>query len=683
MKLKQNLQSRLGLFLAGMAVAGSTSIVSAASPIVISTFDNASDTNAWRLAGGSGYFEHDSTQDAGGSTSSGSMKVTLTYDANATWQQVQPGINLDAKSFDSSKYWSISFDIKVDPNSALGSSGTDYGHFQAVLQGPGDGWNDLNWTALTDTYSTWQHVELGFMPPYDNVNSIVIQVGDGGFTGDVTYWLDNIQINPLPESYFINRFTSASEVSQWAWQSWSKPGTAEHVTSPDAGGATPAGSVKFVCNFEDIPGEYQQVVFQKGFTFDPSRFVYLDMDVRLDPMSSPAADGSGSYGDLNVHLQIPGGTWPWVQIGSHGLSINDTNWTHLSFPLGGKGLTNVANLIFQLGRGWAPDHGLTNTITYYVDNIRIWTPLNPPALTLKPASPGGLRFTATNPNDPWQRQNIVTHADNRSLSWVNMGQPVTYSFTITNFADAAKHPGFEAHMYLVNYDTLQNQGDETYSAVDWNGTDVIIAKIQNNGGGGVDFSFNFKTNLPGANVNQTVAVIHEASALGTWALTFNDNTSVTLTTPSGATTNFTISAEVANAFGGQMAAHFGIFKNNLVNNGASATFSRVQITGVYTPVDDSFAGPGLNPDPANPVWRLALGDATGLVWVPPATAYWLDWTLPDSGFRVQAAESIAGPWTDLTLPYVVDGLSSRSGAVPAASLPSAQSYFFRMVKPNE
>lgn len=681
MKQTSRIHQLLPAALAGL-VLGATSLW-AANPIVVDTFDSESETNAWTLldpADGALYW--DNTEDAGGTGAKGSLKVVLLGSAGAT--QIQPQVNLGTKTFNSGVYYSLSFDVKVDPASSW--NGSDYGHIQAVLRNSAMSWEGINWTLMDSSYTNWTHMDVGFVAtaqnPYDTIQYLVFQV-QGVYLGDVVIYLDNIQINPAPFTYFFNQFTNSDEAAQWSWANWSQPGSLQWVTSPDAGGATPAGSLQISNAFLDNPSNYQQVVFSKNVNFDPSRFTYLDLDVRLDPNSFPSADDAG-YGDFSVILEgMP--NYFWATLGTHTLTGADSNnWVHLSFPMGGMGLTNVDKLILKVGRGWSDasgGHGMTNTVIYYVDNIKVWTPQSSPTVSLRKSGPGGLEFDFTNPNDQWTRQGIVTPSYARYFGWYNAGAPVSYSFTITNYSPAAANPGFEAHVYLVNYDTLVNpQNDETASAVDWNAADIMSAKIQNNASGGVDFSFNFKTNLPAANINQTVASLHAESALGTWTLTFNDNTSGTMTTPDGTSTNFSISPDVAARFSGQMVLHFGTFKNNFVNNNASATFSQVQVTGGSYPFVDTFPGPGLNSDPLNPFWRVA-GDPNGIVWIPAGTAWWLDWTLPDTGFTAQSAPSVTGPWTSAGITYILQGTTRNSGAVPQSEMPAGSSAYFRLVKP--
>ena len=682
MKDKPRIQNQFALALTALAFGASASLGLAAAPMVLNTFDT-SDLANWQ--GNGGMIQWDGTQDAGGTSKAGAMMVWYTNSGAAGWQSGQPQRNLASQAFNTSNYWSVSFDFKLDPNSSPGAD-APFGHLQVVPIDSTWTWlSGIGWTALDETYTNWHHIEIGFQPPYTGLNALVFQVGDSGFSGDVIFYLDNITINPVPYTLYVNRFTNSSEADGWVWQNWSKPGTSAWTASPDAGGSTPAGSLQLDCNFENpVDPVYQQVVFQKNLDGDPNRFTYLDLDVRMDPSSYPM--GNGSYPTFETILNV-NGNWEWASLGTLDLTTANTNWTHLSFPLAGvlstHAATNMHAVTLKLGGGWDGHWGPTNSAKLFVDNLKFWTPQVAPTLSLLQRSgPAGLQIACTAPTDDWQRQNIVTPSWTRNYSWVNAGQPVTYSFTITNFPDPAVHPGFEAHMYLVNYDTLPGPGfDETYSAVDWNAKDLVNVKFQNSASGGVDFSFNFKTNNPGANVDQTVATIHDDSALGAWAVTFADNTSVALTTPSGAQTSFVLPQEVANAFNGAMTLHFGTFKNRVTNNAVSATFSRIQVTGVPNPIDETFPGPGLNPDAANPFWRLAA-DPAGLLWVPTGTAWWLTWSLPDTGFGLQTTSNLSGTWTELIPPYIAQGSTSKSAAIPVAGL-SANAGFFRLAKPNQ
>src|SRR5207302_7795508 len=151
--------------------------------------------------------------------------------------------------------------------------------------------------------------------------------GDSGFSGDVIFYVDNIKINPIPTSLYISQFTNATSADSWVWQSWSQPGASAWVSSPDAGGATPPGSLQLSCNFNNVPNNYQQVVFQHNMDMDPNRFTYLDLDIKLDPSSSTMVNGS-TYGSFETILNV-NGSWSWNSLNPINLTASDLNWTHL------------------------------------------------------------------------------------------------------------------------------------------------------------------------------------------------------------------------------------------------------------------------------------------------------------------------------------------------------------------
>lgn len=127
-----------------------------------------------------------------------------------------------------------------------------------------------------------------------------------------------------------------------------------------------------------------------------------------------------------------------------------------------------------------------------------------------------------------------------------------------------------------------------------------------------------------------------------------------------------------------MSLNFGVTKNaDPANNGAFATFSDINVTGVPNPVAETFAGPALSA-----FWRRALNDPVGLWFVPADTAQWLTWNLPDSGFNLQSASAVNGPWTSLVPPNMYQGTTAKFVPISAASMTSG-SAFFRLVNSGQ
>jgi hypothetical protein len=415
--------------------------------------------------------------------------------------------------------------------------------------------------------------------------------------------------------------------------------------------------------WQDVPAELQ------GPAFDVTKFTYIDFDLYID-----APTGLASYGTYALHYW-----WSWTGLGTANLSeANIGKWTHYSFPLP----AGTANGIVLHPGG----NNLSNVvITYYLDNVTLWKPSAPPTIKkmTKGTGVGGVQITMDNDTSQYQREGFTTPSATGPYLWPSQGvYPVSYSFTITNFPDAATHAGFEAHMYLAN----DSSGwDQTYGGIDWNATNILKFTVENAAAGGVIARIDWKTNLPGANPLAD-AIYHPVyaqgpTALGTWTLTFTDATNGTVTGPGLTATNFTLPPEAVANFttaAGEDCIQFGMFKNdganNKRNNQASGTFSAVEMIAGGSPVlQDNFPGPGLT---ANGAWRktTSSGGASAVQWVPPDIAYWLTWSLPDDGFEAYVADQVKGTWTwagvGAATGFNYTQGATRVGGVPAANMPS-------------
>jgi hypothetical protein len=109
--------------------------------------------------------------------------------------------------------------------------------------------------------------------------------------------------------------------------------------------------------------------------------------------------------------------------------------------------------------------------------------------------------------------------------------------------------------------------------------------------------------------------------------------------------------------------------------------SRIQITGLSTPLDETFPGPTL--DAAT--WLVAATHPAGIILAPPDTAWALSWTLPDTGFGVELIypDLDTGIWYSPGLTGTQLG-SRKVAFVPTSLFPALgpnQGAFFRMTKP--
>jgi hypothetical protein len=268
---------------------------------------------------------------------------------------------------------------------------------------------------------------------------------------------------------------------------------------------------------------------------------------------------------------------------------------------------------------------------------------------------------------------------------VGQTAPVTYSVTIADYPGAA-NSGFQTHFFLVPGSGISNTED----GPDYNEPNLVMLDIQNQANGTASATFRYKTNEPGGNSMVynagTIASISNPSALGTWSLSFSNNTAVSITTPNGSVTNFAIPSDAAALFADPMYVYLGAQPNQTGNIGLSALYTDFNITSGAGPgstviLGDNFAADsGL--DTTN-TWEVVAGDAAGVIQVPPTTDFWVTWTTPATGFNLQMKAKLTdSAW--------VDAVSTNSPITPVqvyklfraqipASTPGASSGFFRLL----
>ncbi|HWQ91269.1 MAG TPA: hypothetical protein VN673_06335, partial [Clostridia bacterium] len=347
-------------------------------------------------------------------------------------------------------------------------------------------------------------------------------------------------------------------------------------SAQNAGGGAGSGSAYVVVSWANADGwqASKLAIDDIGKTdltwpgVDCRQYINLEFDLKVDVANShPAVNGT--YGGVQLVFQGWGGangnpdTLGWVTMSSSTIE-NTTDWQHLSFQLSSYPYNaNKVILNFFVNSG-------TNTIAYFIDNVRFTAPPSPPpTLSFKPAPPSGLTCIASKSGDQWQRQMIRTANGTFSFhTGTGAGPTTSYALTITNFP-GADHSGFLAQMFLVpeyvGGDTTKTNmpWGPADASVDWNAGNVMYLTIGMNGDGSAYSDFRYKTNNFG---DQTMASNDQdggeygtnrwskghiatlacpTGPLGTWTLTFNNNTSITWTAPDGSSTNFSIAAAAA------------------------------------------------------------------------------------------------------------------------------------------
>jgi hypothetical protein len=622
------------------------------------TYTFGSDTQGWYAADGHGSVVWDATNGRGGG---GCLKFTLPVGGT----ELNPRVDV---VFDTTGYFAVEFDIRVDSSSGT-TGGGNYGNLQVVARSSGWSWDSMWIGAVDSSFNSYRRIKRAFTSNYGEKAYLQIQLAGGPYSDDLIVYIDNVVIRDgtPPEEAVMHDFAVPESVTMGV-SSWGSGIVVSHDTS--AAPLRPEGSLKFVANYAGGGGWQEAVVQLAPYQWDPSKFTWLEFDVYLD-----APTGQAGYGILNV-FQITSG-WGWQGIGGTSFSEADIGtWKRVKRPL--TSMSSSQGIIIQAGGSFASP----STFTYYIDNIVVWQPADPPTLTrLEPGTPRGVRITMDDDGSQWQRDGIASPEGN-SYSWVGQ-TPATYGFTIAEFPSATQHPGFEAHLYLASDDTGPGTWNQTFGAADWNAADIAIFRVQNIADGTVSASFHWKTNLPNSNppgdeVNNPVTLTGVPTAVGDWTLTFHNDTDGTITGPGGVSGNFSLPADVPAASFNPflLFLQFGVFKNDGANSGInnrkSATFSRVWMTNSTGVVfDDNFSGPDLT---ANYAWRKTRISAVN--WTPTDTAWWLSWTTPDGGAVPYVAGVVTGPYADAGSSHIYQIGTSKTAAIPGANLPAGNAAFF-------
>src|ERR1044071_3866799 len=484
----------------------------------------------------------------------------------------------------------------------------------------------------------------------------------------------------------IANFDDPSDATLWSWENWSSAASTDFDATDAGGGAAGSGSMRVINNFDNLPGGYSQAVvsLNLGANVDAETlYTNLEFDIKLDPTSYPRVNGTG-YGGVEMIVRN-GPNWDWNSLGFFELTSSYTNWTHLNFPIKAPA-DAVHHLTLKLG-----DNNLTNTVMYNVDNIR-WDEANvtipPPTMSLEKTKPG-LNLLAAS-SGQYDRQGIATV--NSNFGWVGSNAPVSYSMTIKEFPSGDTYRGFSTHFYLVP----GTPGNEEYP--DWTEPNCILIDISAGTNNNGTATFHYKTNAPNSNGAATLdnqnsqyfnasptngpvgqlGSVTGASILGTWTVTFNQDTNITLTAPDGTTNSVVMPPEDAAQFAGDLKVYYGAVPGQTPNIGQAAVLSGALVTsGSVTFVEDNFSPSALNPD----LWVVRAASTAGVTMITSEQPYFLFWTTPASGFTLQTNYdlTLTNSWGD---PGLTDQLvgNRRRALVPQTALPTANKGLFRLLK---
>lgn len=614
-----------------------------------------------------------------------------------TNQEIDPAFNA---TFNGADYVQITFQLKVDPSS--GTIGnpllSDYGNLQLSVRDASFSWN-------TEFYSTIygpaanQWVTYTATVPAIQAAHIQIQLqGGAAYSGPVKVYIGNVSVLPPPDPLVLEATNSTINWQNYGLNaSWDTSEDSPYVNPVNNSAPVsllPAGSVEFQAS---NPSSYAGG--QLNLPFKAQAYQYVAFDLYYD---GPTPSTTNDYAGFQIFVANGASPYNWAYIGSANFTAGMVGqWTHFNLPCAATGITNAAGFAIQTTPGSTGGH---NPITFHIDNIQAWNPqVRPQIISLKPnTTPGGLQIAldgdgTSNPND---QEGICTpSATNNAADFFWIGQtPATYSFTLTNFPTPATAPGFDAHLYVFNGDSLVNDGqsfgyNETYSGVNYNAVDAIALDVVNLTNG-IAVNFTWKTNTPSSNITNGIfcnLTNGWTSANGAWALNFSDNTHASITFNGTVITNFTVpdfsSDPNYNANftppTPTSAVDFGVYKDgNNTNDNQSAIFTSVQATNTTVAITDNFSGPGLT---GNNNWQVAeyyQYSANRTTWIPANTAFWLEWNSTISGFNVQSSTSLLGTWANAGVTYTyIDGTGTNTiAAIPDSILPVGGVDFFDLLK---
>ena len=516
-----------------------------------------------------------------------------------------------------------------------------------------------------------------FQITFDNASSFVTSTG---FPSYNTYGLDN-PASPIPNVRFDYGGTTT---------------TANNVgiafSTNDAAGSPASGSIKFTIPMDvTVDGGNTKGAFTFDFyhnLFASSNLASLSFDVMVDPSSTPEQTNNvdAGYGYLQFVSRDANYSFNVIptfseDVGAAYTGTTAGHWQHVVVPLDSTVPDDVIRgLTFQLYGG--PGQNLSGTVILYLDNITVSTAgaIPQPTNTISSIQgPKGLRLVATVNTtvdaQQYQRQGLASKAS--AYSWVGSGaNPVTYSLTITNFP-AGAYSNYEAYIFLAPTNSIS--GGPTEPNPDWVEPAILSLSIQNNADGSAHGTLSCKTDDPDDNAFQTnVCTVSSTTAIGTWTIAFTNDDFVTLTSPSGGVTNANPQG-IGASFGNQVTAYVGIQPNDTNNTGQEAVFSRFQIaSNGVTLLDDHFSSQSIDTS----TWVVAAEDPAGLLQVPANAALVLNWTLPATGFSLQASSNLMD-----TNAWHAPGLSSSifngqgTVIIPSTFVATNNPTFFRLVHP--
>jgi len=607
------------------------------------------------------------SQSSGAGVSEGaySMQMDVT-NADFAWTYVagSPGRSNSYYASDAYSKWYNHKRLKLDLYRPPQAVGWNFNLFIAINNAGGWQQSDLmpTWPWLNASQSSTQTLtwDYSVIRNQNTPGGTWMQLPLAGrSTVGGTVFIDNVRFTTPAEPLDLG-FTFPDSVQGWVPYS---PGStalaAATWDSTDADGSATSGSMYCFCDFASATTN-QTAMFQRwDFGYDFGQGRTLGFDLKVDGGTSTLTS-AGDYGSVLVVLR--GTDTNWIPFGPYNIPASAAgSFMHFTVPLVEPLPTNMVgmNLIFG-------GTNLQGPINYYVDNVIF---LAPRTLVFDKASPGlELNAPGTTTN---QREGVRTKTGN--YNWTTAAGDVTYSMTITEGLPAVAED-MMAYIFLVG-----TTGANPSAAGDLLEPDGIFLEIKEKENGLCNATLMYKTNSPFADGNRytsaPLAVVPDVPMTGVWSLTMNQN-NFSLSGPGGSAASGSLPPGVLARFTTNVFAYFGVQPNSDANLGQYVNLSRVQISGVASPVDQVFTTQSaLNTN----VLSVSAVNTIGVQMRPTNTAYRLSWPSTSPVYALESASSLNGPWSNPGLTTITSG-PRKFAFVPATALPPSGSKFFRLRK---
>ena len=686
--MSASFKSLAGLILAGFAII-LLAATSRAEDVIVSDFNDASGISRWRFdyGGVTRLIEFDATQDANGSPVSGAMKVTFGFDSALAGNN-KGAVTIDLPTpLDGSGYLTMEMDLKIETSSATDGSGNS-GYFQMVIRNT-DGYQfNSQFGSNVRTNDDWRHIRASPLTGgRERIRAITLELyGGPALTGPVIFYVDNVKFTQPATAHdvIVSQFNNSSSLTGWRFDYGGVTNLLRFDPTQDATNNPASGSLKVTFGFSaalDATGNNKgAITYDLPTPLNGTLYASMEMDFKVEPGSAEDFDYNNGY----LKMVIRNTSSYSFDVQFEGTVNTNGGWRHIRVsPLTGV-FSDIRAITLELYGGPTLD----GPVTFFVDNLK-FTETNPPPAgpTLSVQRPiRGLNLIPA--SGQYERQNIATI--NSSYTWIGRPDPTRYSLTLSSYPDAT-HAGFQTHVFLV----ADPPGVE--SAPDYSQPNVIFLDIQGQANGSAFAAFRYKTNEPSGNNflyraapnGGTLGGVSSPTPIGTWSLTFSQDTNVTLTAPGGAVGNFTLPPEAAALFGQQLMIYIGAQANSGGNLGQAVVVSKFEsVTGDTLLLDDDFpfylSFEGLS-------WQVAAGTPAGVQIAGPDSLFWLSWTIPDSGFFPQWSADLtdssswaASGWTAPLIGSTKRVLLHRHTDFPLTGnfyLPDSDRAFFRLLKP--